>query len=104
MKFGISVVEYWDMTPRETIAALDAAAWRIRQEQMQSLSLAWHTAALTRARKLPPLARLLSHLKKPVRNEPIEKRREEFEELKGRMNRGGGRVESGGKRVERGEE
>jgi hypothetical protein len=49
----------------------------------------------------------MGHLKKPARNEPIEKRREEFDELKERMNRGGGRVESGGrgeKRVEKGEE
>jgi hypothetical protein len=86
LKFGLSVQEFWDMTPRETIAALDAAAWRIRQEQMQMLSLAWHTAALTHARKLPPLARLLSRLQKPDKKEaPLAERRAEFEEMKKRM-------------------
>jgi hypothetical protein len=54
---------------------------------MQSLSLAWHTAALTHARRMPPLARLLNQLKKPTTPEPLEKRREEFEEMKARMNR-----------------
>ena len=88
LRSGITVAEFWDMTPRETIAALDAAAWRIRQEQMRMLSLAWHMAALMRTRKMPPLARLLGHLQKPRKNEPIEKRREEFEELRARMNRG----------------
>ena len=73
------------MTPRETIAALDAAAWRIRHEKMQMMSLAWHTAALMRARRMPSLAQMTARLKKPRRNAPIEQRREEFEELKARV-------------------
>ena len=74
------------MTPRETIAALDAAAWRMRQEQALMLSLAWHVAAFSRTRRLPALAGLLNRLK-PRKLEPLEKRREEFEELKERMAR-----------------
>ena len=72
------------MTPRETIAALDAAAWRIRQGQMQAISMAWHTAALVRARKLPALAMLLNRMKGPDKT-PLAERRKEFEEMKERM-------------------
>lgn len=84
---GISIEAFWEMTPRETIAALDAAAWRMRQEQTQMLSLAWHTAALMRAKRMPALSQMVARLKRPRRNEPIERRREEFEELKARMMR-----------------
>jgi len=73
------------MTPRETILAFEAAAWRMRQEQARLVSLAWHVAALSHARRLPPLTRLLNQILKPVQDEPIEKRREEFEEMQRRM-------------------
>jgi hypothetical protein len=80
------VAEFWEMTPRETILAFDAAAWRMRQENAHLVSLAWHVAALSHARRLPPLSRLLDRLSKPPKAvESLEKRREEFEELKRRM-------------------
>lgn len=67
--------------------ALEAGAWRMRQEQARLVSLAWHTAALSHARRLPPLSQLIARVLKPRSDEPIEKRREEFEELRTRMTR-----------------
>jgi hypothetical protein len=79
---GITVAEFWDLTPRE-VSRVEAAVWRMEQEQARALSLAWHVAALQRQKTLPSLARLLAVLK-PRKAVPIEKRREEFE-LKARM-------------------
>jgi hypothetical protein len=77
------------MTPRETILAFDAAAWRMRQDRANLVSLAWHTAALSHARKLPPLSRLVDKILKPPKTDKppdLETRRAEFEEMKRRMN------------------
>jgi hypothetical protein len=63
---------------------VEAAVWRMEQEQARALSLAWHIAALQRQKKFPSLARLLAGLK-PRETVPIEQRREEFKELKARM-------------------
>jgi hypothetical protein len=63
---------------------MEAAVWRMKQEQARALSLAWHIAALQRQKKMPSLARLLAALK-PREDVPIQERRKEFEELKARM-------------------
>jgi hypothetical protein len=63
---------------------VEAAVWRMEQEQARALSLAWHMAALQRQKKLPSLARLLAALK-PRKTVPIQQRREEFEKMKARM-------------------
>ncbi len=87
----MTVREFWELTPRETFAALDAAAWRIKRDDKQMASLAWHTATLTRARRLPTLAQMLARVESAWRktrtDAPMEERREEFEELKARMMR-----------------
>lgn len=82
----MTVAEFWGLTPRETQMVCDAAAWRMAQAQELALSLAWHTAALSRAKRIPPLQRLLARLRRAAEPEPdIEERRAEFEELKRRM-------------------
>lgn len=77
----MTTAEFWDLTPRETAAVLDAAVWRWKQEEQRMLSLAWHVAALTRARRMPSLDRLLRPPSK-ARDIPIEERRVEFEQMK----------------------
>ena len=77
LKAGITVTEFWDLTPREVFMTVEADVERV-------LSVAWYMAHLQRQQKLPPLARLLANLK-PREAVPIQKRREEFEELKARM-------------------
>lgn len=87
----MTVVEFWDLTPRETMMTCQAAAWRMEQAHELALSLAWHAEALTRAKRIPPLQRLLARLRRASAPEPdldLEERAAEFEELKRRMNRG----------------
>lgn len=74
------------MTPVETMAVLDAAAWRMEREQRMQGWLAWHVAALSRAKRLPPLRRLLRVSDgKSLDGEDLEERRSEFKELRERM-------------------
>jgi len=47
------------MTPRETALAFEAAAWRYERERQRAAWLAWHIAALGRAKRLPSLRRLM---------------------------------------------
>ena len=77
------MLEFWDMTPRETAAAIDAAGWRMDRERRLQMSLAWHTAALSRAKKLPSLAQLIKPPPaKKLEGAELEKRKQEFEEMR----------------------
>lgn len=78
------MLEFWELTPRETVAAIEAGMERNQAERELTMSLAWHTAALTRTKRMPALAQLLARMK-PRKAVPIEERREEFEEMKARM-------------------
>lgn len=80
----MTVADFWDMTPRETILAMEAGAWRMQQERELAMSAAWHAAALSRAKRMPSLSSVLNRLK-PRKHEPIEQRQAEFEELSRRM-------------------
>lgn len=89
LKCGSSVHEFWDLTPRETYAVIRAAEWRMEQEQRGRAWLAWHTAALSRAKRLPALGRLLGGGEaKELQGDELERRRQEHEDLKRRMNVG----------------
>lgn len=85
LRCGILVADFWEMTPRETKMAIEAAIWRDERQQRQALSLAWHTAALSRAKRLPSLKRLLSTSSgskaRPLRGPELRKRRREYEEM-----------------------
>ena len=87
LRAGLTVGEFWALTPRETLVAMEAAVWRGKQTQVRELSLAWHIAALTRNKRMPGLRKLLAPLlpASKAKKQPIEKRREEFDELKSRM-------------------
>jgi hypothetical protein len=83
LKCGVSVQAFWGMTPRETAAVIEAAAWRFDQEQRGRAWLAWHVAVLSRMKKIPPLQKLLANPKaKALSGEELEKRRQEFGEMK----------------------
>ena len=80
------MLAFWEMTPRETLAEMDAALWRSERVQEQSLSQAWHTAALQRVGRMPALKNLLARLKpSAAAAAPIEDRRREFEEQRRRF-------------------
>lgn len=82
MRAGIGILEFWDLTPRETFMAIDAAIWRDEVQQRRNLTLAWQTAALTRAKRMPSLKQLLNTKPaKVLHGEELEKRRQEFREM-----------------------
>jgi hypothetical protein len=82
LRCGVTVESFWSMTPRETYATIEAAAWRAEQEQKARAWLAWHTAALSRAKRMPPLARLLPlPAARPLSKEDAAKKRSEFEAM-----------------------
>ncbi len=69
----------------------DAHVWREAQAHSRAITLAWYTAALQRAKRLPSLKRLLNP-PKTKRLTPQEKRQRaaEFAELTERMGGGSG--------------
>ena len=59
-----------------------ANLWRDEIKQKQDVALAWRTAALTRAKRLPSLKQLLNT--KPAKalyGAELEKRRQEFKDM-----------------------
>lgn len=72
------------MTPREVLLQVEAAAWQAEQEQRRMLSMAWHMAALQRAKRLPSLKQLLRPPSKASQL-PLSERRKEFAALKERV-------------------
>ncbi len=83
LQAGLGVQEFWDLTPVETYAAIDASIWRDTHRQKRELVTAWRTAAFSRAKKLPPLNQVLNAgPAKPLRGQEREKRRKEFADMK----------------------
>lgn len=87
LRAGLRVSEFWEMTPREVMAAAQATVWRLELDRERMILGAWLTAALSRSRRLPPVKRLLSKPGKTKRLTPAQarKHREEFEALKAQM-------------------
>jgi len=66
--------------------ALDAADERRKAEHDRDAWVAWHTAAMVRAKQMPSLARLAGRDKaKPLKGEELAKRKAEHEEMVRRM-------------------
>ena len=82
LRCGMTVSQFWDLTPRETLHAIEAEVWRLERVQRGRLWLAWHVAAFARAKKLPSLQRLLAPADaKPLEGEALDTRREEFAQM-----------------------
>ena len=76
------MAEFWSLTPRETYAAIEAVSWRLEREHRRDAWLAWHIAALSRAKRLPALKKLLGSDKaKPLEGEELKRRRAEHQEI-----------------------
>jgi hypothetical protein len=70
------------MTPREMFAAIEAVSWRLEREHRRDAWLAWHIAALSRAKRMPPLQRLIAPGKaRALDGEELERRRAEHREI-----------------------
>lgn len=80
------MAEFWSLTPRETHAALRAAAWQMEQRQRQDAWLAWHIVALSRRRRLPRLSQMMTQPEaRALEGEELELRREERDEMLARV-------------------
>jgi len=79
---GIDPLRFWELTLPETLIVLEARA-RLRQQQQDLAAwVAWHVAALGRARKLPSLRRLQGgRARRALRGSDLEQRRREHEDL-----------------------
>ena len=78
----MSVAEFWALTPRETFMVLEAAARRFEREHRRDAWIAWHVAALSRAKKLPPLQRLMpARPARTLHGAELAKRKAEMDEL-----------------------
>lgn len=62
--------------------SIEAAIWRDERAQKQALSMAWHTAALGRQKRMPGLKPLMAKAFPPkITRRENEKRRRDFEEM-----------------------
>jgi hypothetical protein len=78
----VEVLPFWDQTPAETQAVMEAAIWQREQEQRRDLALAWHVAALTRTKTMPALKRLLAPPEaRRLQGAELERRKREHEEM-----------------------
>lgn len=82
----MSAPEFWELTPRETLATIEAFQWRQEQAHRRDAWLAWHVAALSRAKRLPGLRALLRPAKaRGLEGEELERRRRERDEMLARV-------------------
>lgn len=82
MRAGFGVAEFWDLTPHETFAAIDARIWRDEQQQKQAISQAWLMASLSRRKRLPALSSLLTGGEaKRLTGPELAQRRQEFSDM-----------------------
>lgn len=80
---GLTVPEFWDLTPRELWATVDARRWQWEQQAQLQLTAAWATEGLARTKRLPQLSEWLRPKKKQTRSKAeVDK---EFADLKTRM-------------------
>ncbi len=79
---GLTVAEFWAMTPREMAMAAKAHNRRSRSEHRRDAWLAWHVGALVRTKRMPPLKQLMGEMQtKVLTAEEAERRKAEHEEM-----------------------
>jgi len=59
--------QFWRSTPREVLAFLEGVQLRLEREHQARAWLAWHIAALPRAKRLPKLEDLLGKREQAVK-------------------------------------
>lgn len=82
LRCGVSVAEFWAMTPAETFMTVEAGLWQERQQRRQRITQAWLTARLGRVKHMPKLSVLLTDkTAKPLSGAELTQRRQEFREM-----------------------
>lgn len=59
ISFGFSEAEFWTSTPRQVDRVFRACDRRLDRDHATRAWLAWHIAALTRAKRMPQLDKML---------------------------------------------
>lgn len=90
--------EFWSATPYQCELHRRAFGERAKHEHDLAMSTAWHTAMLTRAKRIPPLKKLMLGQKAPDAKTLSRKLRAVFTSMKqskGRKDGGPGRRTQG---------
>lgn len=77
---GLNHEQFWHLTPGEFEDLVEGYNWRKEQEDNRLIQLAWMTANLQRAKKLPKLEKLLQK-KKPKQKHNKEQLEQEWKAL-----------------------
>lgn len=78
----MAVADFWQLTPRETYMAIEAAIWQDERQQRSAVAAAWLVAKLTKAKRIPPLKQLLVEKKgRKLTGAEKRKRQREFSEM-----------------------
>ena len=90
VKAGVSVTDFWDMTPKETDIVINACLDRLEQDRTNLRIHAWLTAALSRTKKMPELDEFVNP-PPPKTPEELEEDKRFFEQMRERYSgkRGG---------------
>ena len=75
--------EFWDLTPRELVATVEARRWAWERQTEMQLTAAWAGEALSRTKRMPGLDEWL-HPKPKVKRTKASAE-QEFAEMRARM-------------------
>jgi hypothetical protein len=90
LEIGLTVQEFWDMTPREFSFAVEAENRRRKAQNHRDAWLVWHTEALRRTKKMPSLKKLAGEAEtKVLTDEEKAQLQREHEEMVKRMTKRG---------------
>lgn len=81
---GLSILEFWEMTPFELNIVITARADRLKQEQEDRIVAAYLSAYWQRVKKLPSLKSILEE-NKPKKPQTAEDMLEEIKRLNAAM-------------------
>lgn len=81
LRCGLSISEFWELTPKETLMQMEAVIWREKRQAKATITQAWLTAALGRVKRMPALAQLLAGRARKLSGKELERRRREFREM-----------------------
>ncbi len=85
LQAGITVLEFWDLTPAELVMVFEAHYERTKRQLEREAWMVWHTAALIRVKRMPALSELLPNTKPRKTREQLAR---EHDEIKRRLGRG----------------
>lgn len=71
-RIGLSITEFWTLTPRELGIYIDAYIDRVKQDEESNMFYAYMGAYLQRVKNMPPLSKFLKKEEKQKEQTPEE--------------------------------